>query len=249
MKIAIMQPQYFPWPGFFELYLACDKFVFLDHVQLARGFTNRVQIKSNQGSKWLTIPIKKQKSYSPINKTLSNDELMWGQKHKNLIIESYREAPYYAQVMDIFENFLEHKNNNISDIAKLSARQILKFLGIYSDSKIIHSSDLGLNSSKSDLILEITRELEGTSYITGRGGTNYLDHEKFSDNGIEIFYMNYRMSEYRQLHGPFNPFVSILDMIANNGGKIDLIESPKVLHWRRCLIHERENEIERNTEI
>lgn len=239
MKIAIMQPQYFPWPGYFELYLACDKFVFLDHVQLVKGFTNRVQIKSSQGSKWLTIPIKKQKSYLPIDMTISNDELMWGQKHKNQLIESYKDAPYYGQVMDIFENFLEHKNNNISDIAKLSVSQILKFLGIYLDSKIIHSSDLGINSSKSDLIFEIVRKLEGTSYITGKGGINYLDHDKFSDNGVEIFYMDYRMSEYRQLHGPFNPFVSILDMIANNGGRIDLIESPKVLHWRSYIFDER----------
>lgn len=109
------------------------------------------------------------------------------------------------------------------------------YFGLDVGRKFHLSSELGHVGSKSDLILDIVQRLDGTSYITGLGALNYLDHEKFDASGIEVRYMDYRKTEYPQRHGPFTPFVTALDLVANTGPEsISWIDSPSI-GWQNML--------------
>ena len=231
-KIAIMQPQYFPWPGFFELFLSCDQFVILDHVQIARGFTNRVQIKTKSGPQWLTVPIVKTKRETSIIDAKASQEVDWQNKHRQLLIESYKMAPNAGDVLEIFDELVSKKELSISEIANSSTKLLLEYFGIANKSRIFKSSELQINASKSDLILDIVQLLGGSTYISGHGGIKYLDHLKFENNGIEIFYIDYRLTEYRQEFGAFNPFVSTLDVVANIGPEAKVFLNPITISWR-----------------
>lgn len=229
--VAIMQPMYCPWKGFFELIAACDVYIHLDDVLLPRGrsFTNRVQAKTKDGIKWLTVPLSRQ-DRTTIDKTAVDTGQPWQRKHLGLLEQAYARAPHKASMLDFATSHLSADctllgSLNITFIEQAAARLDL-------NPTILKSSNLDILSTGSQRILDLVKAAGGTTYVTGHGGRNYLDHQAFEDAGIEVRYMNYSTEEYPQLHGEFTPYVTVLDLLANTGEEAPKWIAPSTISWQ-----------------
>ncbi len=214
--VVISQPMYFPWIGLFEQIKQADVFVFLDHVQFARGFINRVQYKTPQGSQWLTVPLVKHKRDTPINELkMANDN--WQEKHLALLATNFKSSPHVKEALGLMETVFEDRAQSFCDMIIKSIMVVRDYFELAPTTTFCRSSEIGRIEKKGQLIKELVQFHGGSRYVTGLGALNYLDHEDFELNGIMVEYMDYQKLEYPQPFPPFTPFVSILDLIANVG--------------------------------
>ncbi len=237
-NIVISQPMFLPWIGMFEQLKLADIFVHYDDVQFPQGssFINRVQLKTKDGIKWLTVPIDKKNSGKLINETLISYNENWKDKHLSIIKQSFYKTKYEEDILSLIEKIY---SKNFETISKLNIYAFELLADYFSFSKeFILSSSLNTNTSSSQKILDIVKRLNGKNYITGHGAKNYLDHELFEKNNINIMYMDYSHIEYPQKYGTFTPYVSILDLIANNGHKSINYFKPKTIGWKNFLLGE-----------
>lgn len=226
MRTVISQPMYFPWCGFINQVLLSDTFVNYDDVQLSRGFYNRVQVKIPSGIKFVTVPIRKRRQDLLINSAEISYDTDWVSNHRAMFHESFKQCKFRNDALEIFDRVHEKKYKYLSDLSFQSIIEILKYLKIYDHREYVSSSDLNLHGSGSQRLLDITMHLGASTYITGHGAINYLNHELFEKNKISVQYMNYRIKRYNQSHGDFTPFVSSLDAIAHIGpATIDILDS------------------------
>jgi hypothetical protein len=232
--VVISQPMYLPWPGFFELFAVADVYVHLDDVQLAdRGFTNRVQIKTQSGSKWLTIPLANRSERQTINEIEAADDT-WRRKHGELIRHALARAPFAREALDLAREVLARER--LLDLLAASVEAPAAYLKIAGPKVVVRSSELNVSSkSGSDRILHIVKALGGTRYVTAHGARNYLDHEHFEAAGVAVEYINYSLTPYPQLHGAFTPYVTVLDLIANVGEQAAQYVRPRTRIWRDFL--------------
>lgn len=229
--VAIMQPMYLPWKGFFELIAACDVFIHLDDVLIPRGrsFTNRVQAKTKDGIKWLTVPLSRQER-TTIEKTMVDTKQQWQRKHLLLLEQAYARAPYKSSMLELTA---AHLGGTQVALGELNIRFIEQAAGILGLAPtILRSSALDVASTGSKRILDLVRAAGGTTYVTGHGGRNYLDHQAFEDDGIQVRYMDYSADEYPQLHGEFTPYVTVLDLLANTGDNARDWIVPSTVTWQ-----------------
>ena len=235
MKLVISQPMYFPWVGMLEQLQLADIFVIYDDVQYSRGFFNRVQIKTNNGTEWLTIPIKDVHKGMKIFEILIDNSTNWQRKHLSALKHAYSAAPFYREMIDIVENILGDARNSLFDITKNSMLSLIEYFNLKSQNSIYQSSNLSIHGSGSLRLLNICQALNATTYITGHGAKNYLDVDIFYENKIEVQLMDYKRTVYPQLFGDFTPYVSSLDLIANCGktGR-EFITSP-AKNWREIV--------------
>lgn len=217
MKIAIQQPECFPWLGFFDKMTNCDIFVLLDNVQFKkRYFENRNKIRTKDGWQWITIPAKVKGKYKQrINKVEIDNSINWQKKILGTLIFNYKKAKYYNEYFNIFkENILKNQlklidfNLNFINLFK----EILKI-----NTKLILVSSLNINEEGSDLILKISKKLGAEIYISGPDGVKYLKEEEFKEKGIKIIYHHYLHPVYKQIYEPFIEGLSIIDLIFNCG--------------------------------
>lgn len=226
---------YFPWFGLFDQIRLSDIFVFYDDVQLARGFYNRVQVKTRQGTAMLTVPIKNKHRGQNINESIISYDDDWIGRHRQTLIHSYRSCAYLDDAISIFDAVTNKNRILLSDIGRDSIRVIIDYLGLVENRSFLLSSDLGICGASSERLLRIAQSLEAETYLTGHGALRYLDHELFDANAIEVRYMNYQIARYPQFFGDFTPYVSVLDIIAHLGpSAIDAFESSSV-NWRKAV--------------
>lgn len=231
---------FLPWRGLFEQVKLADVFVFLDDVQLPEGggkgrsFMTRVQIKTPRGQEWLSAPVARAgKSLQLIRDAdfVSND---WRDRHRAKLKETYRAAPYFAQVWaDVITPIYAFQTNNLSAFCINSVRLLAAYLGLNPEWRV--SSDLGIGTAGVDSsarLLEMCRELGAGEYITGHGAANYLDHAIFDAAGIGVSYMDYRLTAYPQLYGEFIPYVSIIDLLFNVGDSAPAYLDSEAVPWR-----------------
>ena len=218
MKLVISQPMFFPWIGFFEQIKLCDVYINYNDVQYSRGgFTNRVQVKTPEGVKWLTVPLKNFHLGQKISQVEINNEKNWRKDHIDLLRRSYNHAPYCNQMLDLVENLYSKDWEIISDLSQATLISICDYFDFSVDKRFINIGDLNINGVSSKRVLEIALSLNAQTYITGHGASKYLNHDIFEAENIDVEYMNYKKIPYPQLHGEFTPYVSILDLIANVG--------------------------------
>jgi hypothetical protein len=229
---------YFPWVGMFEQIRLCDVYIHYDDVQFSKGsFTNRVQIKTagEEGFNWMTVPLKSLKLGAKINEVEIDYKKEWRNQHLALLKQAYKGAPFAADMMTIVDELFATQYVTIGDLSKRSMELIIKYFDLQQQKTFLVSSELPVQGSSTQRVFDLVKLCKGTVYITGHGAKNYLDHQLFEDNGIIVEYMDYRRMPYPQLHGPFNPHVSILDLIANTGkeGKNYIISTTK--KWREFV--------------
>ena len=212
MKVMISQPMYFPWAGFISQMALADIIIWLDDVKFSKGsFTNRIQVKTPNGIKWMSIPLVGKGSGKKIcDLKISNANIP--KKHKSLLINSFSNADYNSKVMEIFENVWEDKLPLIDTLIK-SAESVADVIGV-SAYKSFKASEFNINESGSNRVLELVKVVSGDTYITGHGASNYLNHFDFESSGISVQYMNYNLKKWPQSYGNFTPYVTALDLIA-----------------------------------
>lgn len=230
-KVVISQPMFAPWLGLFEQVKLTDIYVHLDDVQFPQGrsLTNRVQIKTPQGPKWLTVPVQHQ-GIELINNVLIDNTQNWKEKHLNIINSNYKKTPYFKEMLEIIELSYSFPTDKLSDLNIFMIEKIADYFGLHPI--FVRSSTLGITSKSTNRLLEIVKNFNGDTYITGHGARNYLDHELFENNNIKVEYMNYNRSSYPQLHGDFDAHVSSLDLIANVGRKGEKFINSQTKQWR-----------------
>jgi len=216
-KIAILQSNYIPWRGYFDLINKVDVFVIYDEVQYTKNdWRNRNIIKTPNGPMWLTIPVRQLNLEQKINETrvsLKN----WNIKHWNSIKANYTKAPYFKLYEEQFkELYLGMDTDLLSEINLKFIHAINDILGIKTE--IIDSVSLNLNGNKNERLVDAVTKLNGTHYLSGPAAKDYLDTGLFEKNNIRVEWMEYsNYSPYQQLFPPFSNQVSSLDTIFNTG--------------------------------
>jgi len=160
--IVISQPMYFPWVGLFEQICLADVFVHFDDVQFARGFVNRVQIKTPNGPAWLTVPLRKHSQKTLINELRTSEDSDWQKKHLDALASNLAKTPYFEDAMQIASNVLNRKDLIFSDMLIESIEQVRRYFSIAGSTQFVKSSELKIPGRKSDLIKNIVTTLGGT---------------------------------------------------------------------------------------
>ena len=216
-KVAIIQSNYIPWKGYFDIINDSDIFIFLDDVQYTKNdWRNRNKIKTSNGASWLTIP-----AGSNLNRLINEVEFnnnKWQKEHWNKIEINYKDAIHFETYRGLFEDiYLNKEWTNLSMMNQYIIRTIAKeILGI--KTTFMNSSELDQTGKKQEKVISLINSVNGKRYISGPAAKNYNDDQLFSEHGIELIYKDYsNYPEYEQFHSPFEHGVSILDLIFHKG--------------------------------
>jgi hypothetical protein len=207
---------YFPWLGIFEQIKISDVFVYYDDVQmpLGRSFMSRVQLKTAQGVRWLTVPIRRQAGQL-INEVEIDETKPWRREHLGLINDAFRDAPFKADAVRIVESVLDAGDRQLSRLTVRGMQAVCAYLGL--ERPVVIASELGAQGHGTERLTDVLLKMGATRYVTGHGAANYLDHPKMEAMGIDVAYIDYAKLPYAQSHGPFTPYVTALDAIAHLG--------------------------------
>jgi WbqC-like protein family len=216
--IAVVQSNYIPWRGYFDLINSVDEFILYDDVQYTiRDWRNRNIIKTSSGPLWLTIPVEvKGKYFQKIKDTRIIDPT-WGRKHWASIKHSYSRAKYFPMQKDLFEELYSRADDKLlSHINYRFIIAICRILGI--NTTISWSMDYNLTGDKTERLVHLCQQAGATAYLSGPSAKAYLNEDLFSNEGIAVSYMDYSgYREYTQLYPPFQSQVSVIDLIFNEG--------------------------------
>lgn len=215
MIMSAHQPAYLPWLGYFDKIKRSDIFIFLDTVQFEKNsFTNRNKIKTKDGPIWLSIPvIKKDHLEKKMNEIVIDKRTHWQKKHLNSLQISYAKAQYYKELFPSLREIYNNEYELLVDATWDHLNYWLRILNI--QTKIIKSSELNINSKKSDFVLDLCKSVGADYYISGALGRNYIEIEKFRKVGIEVEFQEYNHPTYEQLYGEFIPNMGIVDLVMN----------------------------------
>lgn len=223
MIVSVHQPQYIPWLGFFDKVARSDKFVFLDNVQYKeREFQNRNRIRTSRGSLWLTVPvISGGRGRQVIKDVRIDNSVDWGKEHMLSLKASYGRAPYFKEYFPFFEALYSKRWDSLAELNVDILSYIFKELNI--TTPVMLESGMGVKSRKTERIIDICRLLKADEYLSGAGGKDYLDEDRFADAGIRLVYQRYEHPVYRQQFmrsgDDFIPYMSVLDLLFNEGPK------------------------------
>lgn len=217
-KVAILQSNYIPWKGYFDLINMVDEFILYDDMQYTRrDWRNRNRIRTREGAIWLTIPVEvKGKYFQPIRETLIS-ERDWNKKHWETLRHNYGKAPYFQEYRPLFEElYLGAVDPHLSTINHRFITAICDLLGIRT--RITWSMDYQTIDGKTERLVDLCRQAGGTEYLSGPAAKDYVVDELFDEAGIKLAWMDYSgYPEYPQIAEPFDHYVSVLDLIFNMG--------------------------------
>lgn len=226
-KVAIHQPNFLPWLGYFHKISLVDSFVFFDDVQFPRGKTygNRVKIKTNNGETWLTVPVLSKGDLPDFNEILINNTFPWQRKIMKTIELAYGKAKFFETYHDGFRSvFMEHYEK-LSDLNIALIKYLSGLIGLEA---IFHSSSELKTGNKDDAeerIPEIVKQLGASVYVSGSGAgsARYIDEDRFRNEGILLEWQKFNSPVYPQPWGEFIPDLSIIDLVFNCGEESERI--------------------------
>lgn len=225
--VAIMQPTYLPWIGYFGMIDRADVFVFLDSVQFARrSWQQRNRIKAANGVQMLTVPVlKKGAREQRIDDVRIDDAARFAEKHRRAIEHAMAKAPYFKDYSGGLFATLEAGHERLADLDIALIRWLSGAFGI--DTSFAQSSQIDAAGSKADLLAEICRALGGDVYLSAPGSAEYIEEsDAFQRAGVALIYHSFEHPAYAQLHGPFEPYLSAIDLLFNLGpGSLACIRS------------------------
>lgn len=237
-RIVISQPFHFPWIGQLEQIALSDVYVHYDDVQFSKGsFTNRVQIKTADGFKWLTIPLEELRLGMRIDEVRTNDDMKkdWRSAHLEFLEQTYDAAPFRDEMLELVREVYEPRPRMLCDIVIDGVMALARYFGLTEEREFLRSSEMNIPGKSSQRVADIVDSLGGTVYYTGHGARRYLDHELLEARGVRIEYMDYAKTPYPQLYGEFNPYVSSLDLVANVGKAGAAYIRPRTRYWREFV--------------
>jgi len=216
-----MQPAYLPWLGYFHRIAMSDLHISLDHVQIDRNsktkFANRNKIRTQQGWCWLTVPIKTKGRQGD----LAIDQLEiaadtdWAAKHWQTLKQNYARAPFFVQHAPFFEAIYARHWDRLVDLTGAITDYLLLALGIRTPA--LKSSEMGVAGVKDELILNLCKAVNASTYLSGPFGRDYLDARTFESAGIRLLFHDYQHPLYQQAYPGFEPYMSAVDLLFNLG--------------------------------
>jgi len=226
-KVAILQSNYIPWKGYFDMIAAVDEFVLYDDVQFTKNdWRNRNRIKTQNGVQWLSVP-----AGQDISRLIREVELKdhrWQAKHWSTLVHSYKRAPYFDSIAAGLEPlYLGREYSHLSQLNRTLIEFVCGQLGI--KTRVSNSWDYALVGGQSERLVNLCEQAGASEYISGPSARNYLDESLFTDRGIKVTWFDYGgYPEYPQLWGEFEHAVSILDLLFNCGG-----DAPRYMKYVR----------------
>jgi len=212
------QPNYLPWLGFFDKMRNCDLFIIEDDIQFERqGFTNRNRIKTFDGVRWLTVPVKHVKRSLKIREVkISNEgEPDWALRHWLTLKHSYCKAPFWLEYCDFFEDTYNRKWTKLIDLNLHLIRGMMNFLNI--NTPLVMGSTLNVSGQKSELIISQCKAVKGDVQLAGVGSRGYINVKRFENEGIKVVFQNFEHPYYPQMHGKFAYNLSAVDYLFCSG--------------------------------
>jgi len=220
ITIAIMQPTYLPWLGYFNLIDRSDIFVFLDSVQFdKRSWQQRNRIKTSNGELMLTVPVLTKGRYDQkICDVMIDKSQKFEKKHLNAIRSNYRKSKFFDNYYFELENIYNGQIEKLSDLNVKLIKWLSEKLGI--TLKLLSSSQLDVRGSKVELLVNICNKLGGDNYLSPVGSKDYIDENNlFSKFKINLSYQEFFHPRYSQLFGDYLPYMSVIDLLFNEGGR------------------------------
>jgi WbqC-like protein family len=218
VRVGVIQSSYIPWRGYFDFIASVDIFVFHDDIQYTKGdWRNRNKIKTPHGAEWITVPVAYKKVAQLICETPIDSTTPWRNKHLRTLEANYRQAPFFYVVEEFISRVSVSEQSTISQLNINLIRRISNYLEI--NTPMIISSELSLQGSKTERLIDLLKKLNATTYLSGPSADAYLDKDLFRQNGISLEYKSYDYAPYPQLWGDFIGGVTVLDLIANCGSQ------------------------------
>lgn len=217
-RVAILQSNYIPWKGYFDVIAAVDEFILYDDMQYTRrDWRNRNKIKTPQGLQWLTVPVSVKGKYHQAIREVEIKVSDWAADHWKSIILNYRRAPYFDEIASIFEPlYMEKRYTHLSQLNRTMIEAVCAYLGIAT--KISNSSDYELVEGKTERLVALCEQAKASVYVSGPAARDYVVEELFAEKGIGLQWFDYSgYSEYSQLWGEFEHAVTVLDVLFNCG--------------------------------
>jgi len=218
LRVAVLQSNYIPWKGYFDLIHDVDVFVFYDDVQYTKNdWRNRNQIKTPAGPQWITIPVGARLDRLICEVELPDDR--WQSKHWKSLSQSYSRAPHWKVVESLLRPaYLDRTWKSLSELNQFLIREIAAFLGLKTQFR--DSREFKLEGRRQDRLLALLIEMGTTKYLSGPSGRNYIEESAFTEHGIAVQFKDYpAYPEYEQLYPPFEHHVSIVDLLCMTGPK------------------------------
>ena len=219
MKVAIHQPNYLPYLGFFHKLSLVDTFVIMDDTQYDKKFTNRNKIKVPGNWIWLTVPINKKHKFVANKIVEINNEENWQSDHFEKINRSYSNSEFFKKnYKTFFEKIYSKKWDHLFTLNYELIIQLIDWLDIKIE--VIKESELNINGNSTERLVNISKKIGAETYVSGIGGKEYMNKKMFETNNIKIEYQNFKCPIYKQVfNSEFIPNLSIIDLLFNIGPK------------------------------
>jgi hypothetical protein len=218
--VAVVQSNYIPWKGYFDLIRAADEFVLYDDVQYTRrDWRNRNRIKTADGPQWLTIPVEVKGKYTQKIRDTRVSDRVWAASHWTRIRHAYAKAPHFRDFAELFGE-LYAQAAGLGFLSEINERFLRAVCGVLAiPTRITSSADYDVsNPDPTGRLLDVCTQAGATEYLSGPAAKAYLDESLFARAGVSVRYMNYTgYPEYTQLHGPFEHALSVLDLLFMTG--------------------------------
>ncbi|QNK71073.1 WbqC family protein [Variovorax sp. PAMC26660] len=217
-KVAILQSNYIPWKGYFDLIGSVDEFILYDDMQYTRrDWRNRNQIKTPQGVQWLTVPVRVKGKYDQKIRDTEIDGSDWAAAHWKALAQNYARAPHFVEIAAWLEPlYLAASYTHLSELNRRFIEAVCTYLRI--DTVISDSRDYTLVEGKTERLADLCAQAGGTEYVSGPSARDYVDESVFERSGIQLTWFDYAgYPEYPQLWGEFAHGVTMLDLLFNCG--------------------------------
>jgi len=219
VRLAILQPSYLPWIGYFDQIAKVDQFIFLDDIQFTRrDWRNRNKIRTATGWTWLTVPVYQKNRYtqSLINTHIDSSS-NWQIKHINSIRHNYAKTKYFELYFPKIETIINKEWDLLIDLCLELTENLKNWLGILTPT--LRSSGLKVTEKKGDKILALCRKLKATHYLTGDLAKDYLNESEFLRYNVVLEFHKYKHPSYPQRYSGFFSHMSVIDLLFNHGEK------------------------------
>jgi hypothetical protein len=214
--VAIHQPQYLPWLGYFDKMRRADMFCFLDNVQYKKNdWQNRNRLKTDQGWQWLTVPVC-YRFPQKINEVKINHGVDWKRKHLQALITNYNRAPYFREYVVIFEQIFSKDWDSLTELNVYLIECLKELLGLQHKPTFLASS-FKLRDHPTDRLIDICKELGADTYLSGQDGVNYMDLDRFQKYDLNMIIQDFKHPVYPQLYTDFQSHLSVVDLLFNCG--------------------------------
>ena len=224
MILALHQPQFLPWLGYFHKMIVSDAFCLLDTVQYKKNeWQNRNRIRTATGWQWLTTPVSF-KFPENICEVRINNSTNWKKKHVQALSTNYGKAPFFTEVMSILEDIYARDWEYLSDLSISMVAELRDYLGLGNKITTVASQMGDLSDEPTERLIDICKTMDADTYLSGPDGPNYMNMDAFRQNGIHVQVQDFHHPLYRQCFDGFESHMSIIDLLFNCGkGSYDIL--------------------------